>query len=278
MISPALQGIIDAWRLPDGASVLSRIDAMVHRAVILGYFGSSATLIVGGIQYHLGGERDTQELAHLASLTSSDSVLDVCCFLGAPAIQLADSFRCNVTGVDIPEACIVAASQIANLSELDHAVRFCIADATYMPFGDGGFTVVWSQCSLRHDEAWLREFDRVLAAGGRLALTFAIRRENPDETSPRWTLQDAVHLARDLGYTIDHAEDITERDIQIGWKALDRKLSKRETEFTASLGEDWVRHAHQEFAEEIQTMRQGRWGNGRIVATKSRQPPSRSCA
>jgi SAM-dependent methyltransferase len=270
MINPVLRTIIDGWRLPNGGPLLPRIEDMIHPALTGGHFGSSATLIVGGIQYHLGGERDTRALANLASLTAGDDVLDICCFLGGPAVQLAQSLECRVTGIDVSQAFVAAASKIARLSGLDHLVSFCAADAASLPFQDERFAVVWSQCSLKHDEAWLREFDRVLARGGRLALTFAIRRGNPNENSPPWTLQDVMGLVRGLGYRIDHAQDITERDIELGWKALDRKLSQRETELTAVLGRDWVRHAHQEFAGEIRAMREGRWGNGRIVATKGR--------
>ena len=146
--------------------------------------------------------------------------------------------------------------------------EFNLGSNTKLPFEDGQFRVVWSQCSLNHDEAWLREFDRVLVHGGRLALTFAIRKNNPDEYSPRWKLQEIVCLVQDLGYSIDHSEDITERDIEIGWKALDRKLSERGDEFTKTLGKDRVCSAHKKFTDEIQKMRGGKWGNGRIVATK----------
>lgn len=268
MIKPELREIIDDWQLPDGGPLLERIDRMIRPALMGGHFGSSTTRFVCGLQYHLGGEEDTEELANLASLTSSDRVLDVCCYLGGPGIQLAESFQCRVTGIDISENCIAAANRITELSGLSDLVDFRVADAGALPFEDSTFTVVWSQCSLNHDETWLQEFDRVLVPGGRLALTFAIRRNNPDEHSPKWTLQDVVRLIQDLGYSADHAEDITERDIEIGWKALDRKLSKREEEFAAILGEDWVRNAHKEFANEIQRMREGQWGNGRIVATK----------
>lgn len=268
MIKSELQQVIDGWQLPEGEKLLERIEKMIHGTLMDGHFVSSPTAIVCGLQYHLGGERDTEELAHLASLTSSDYVLDVCCYLGGPAIQLAESFQCRVTGIDIAENHVAAATRIAELSGLSGLVDFRVADAGKLPFEDGQFTVVWSQCSLNHDEAWLREFDRVLVHGGRLALTFAIRKNNPDEYSPGWKLQDIVRLLQDLGYSIDHSEDITERDIEIGWKALDRKLSEREDEFTMALGKDWVCSAHKEFTDEIQKMRGGKWGNGRIVATK----------
>ena len=268
MIKSELQQVIDDWQLPEGERLLKRIEKMIHSTLLDGHFVSSPTAIVCGLQYHLGGERDTEELAHLASLTSSDYVLDVCCYLGGPAIQLAESFQCRVTGIDIAENHVAAATRIAELAGLSDLVDFRVADAVKLPFEDGQFTVVWSQCSLNHDGAWLREFDRVLVHGGRLALTFEIRGNNPGEYSRKWKLQDIARLIQNLGYSIDHSEDITERDIGIGWKALDRKLSEREDEFIMALGKDWVCSAHKEFTDEIQKMRGGKWGNGRIVATK----------
>jgi len=266
--TPELQEVIDNWQLPEGGTLLDRIERMIQPAIMDGRFLASPTATVCGLQYHLGGEQDTAELAELTAITADDYVLDVCCYLGGPAIQLAQSFGCRVTGVDLFERFIMAASRITELAGLSDRVDFRMGNATSLPFGDSQFTVVWSQCALNHDETWLKEFYRVLAQSGRLAMTFDIRRENPDKHSPRWRLQDIVSLLQDLGYAVDHAEDITERDIEIGWRALDHKLLEREDEFATVLGKDWVVYAHKEFASEIKRMRQGRWGNGRIVATK----------
>jgi len=268
MTMPELQEVVDNWQLPEGGALLDRIERMIQPAIMDGRFLASPTATVCGLQYHLGGEQDTEQLAELADITTDDHILDVCCYLGGPAIQLAQSYGCRVTGVDLFERFIIAASRIAELSGLSNLVDFRIGNATNLPFSDGQFTVVWSQCALHHDEAWLKEFHRVLAQSGRLAMTFDIRRKNPDKHSPRWRLQDIISLLQDLGYLIDHAEDITERDIEIGWRVLDRKLSEREDEYATVLGKHWVRYAREEFASEIKRMRQGRWGNGRIVATK----------
>lgn len=268
MTASELGEIVKNWQLPEGGTLLERIEGMIQPAVMDGRFLASPTATVCGLQYHLGGEQDTAELANLAVIMADDHVLDVCCYLGGPAIQLAESFGCRVTGVDLFERFIVAASRIAELAGLSGLVDFRVGNAKNLPFEDHQFSVVWSQCALHHDEAWLKEFDRVLAPEGRLAITFDIRRQNPDKHSPRWRLQDIVTILQGLGYSVDHAEDITERDIELGWKALDRKLSEREEEYAAVLGKDWVRYAHKEFASEIERMRDGRWGNGRIVATK----------
>lgn len=268
MTTSDLDEIVRSWQLPEDGTLLDRIERMIEPAVMDGRFLASPTATVCGLQYHLGGEQDTAELAVLAAITADDHVLDVCCYLGGPAIQLAESFGCRVTGVDRFERFIIAASRIAELTGLSNLVDFRTGNATNLSFEDGQFTVVWSQCALHHDEAWLREFHRVLAPGGRLAITFDIRRHSPDRHSPRWRLPDIVAILEGLGYSINHAEDITRRDIELGWNVLDRKLSEKEEEYAALLGKDWVRYAHEEFATEIRRMRQGRWGNGRIVATK----------
>lgn len=260
---------MQSWTLPETGTLQTRIDEMIRPAILAGCFITSPTAIVGGLQYHLGGEEDTRQLAELAGISREDSVIDVCSYLGGPALQLAESYGCRVVGIDISEDFIAAARRIAELAGFSDRVTFQAANARDLDFDDGRFTVVWCQGSLEHDEAWLREFDRVLAPEGRLALTLAIRGSSPNAHSPMWTLDDVAAKVRDMGYSIQHLEDITDRDIEIGWSALDQKLHDGESLFAAALGADWVRDAHAKFAEEIRTMRQGRWGNGRIVARKA---------
>jgi len=268
MLSPKLRRVVEGWRLPEGRSLIERVDAMIAPALLAGHFGSSATLMVAGAQYHLGGEQDTRELADLAGVSADDRLLDVACFLGGPALQLAQERGCGVTGVDIRQECVLAGGRIARLAGLDRQARFCQADARSLPFGDGSFSLVWSQCSLAHDESWLREFDRVLAQGGRLAFTFDIRKEKTGDAGPRWTLPEVAQVVQGLGYEITLAQDISERDVGIGWQALEAELTLREKEFERALGAPWVRGAREHFAQEAQAMRDGLWGNGRIVARK----------
>ncbi len=77
---------------------------MIRPALLRGYFGTSYTCFVCGLQYHLGGELDTAGLATLANVKSNDHVLDICCFIGGPALQLTDAFHCRVCGIDIARA------------------------------------------------------------------------------------------------------------------------------------------------------------------------------
>ncbi len=261
--------VTSRWRLPDGDDLQDRIERMIRPALCAGFFGESYTRYVAGLQYHLGGRTDTAELATLANITARDHVLDICCFIGGPALQLAETLGCRVTGIDIAPKCIAAASRITELAGLAHLATFRVADAGNLPFDGETFSVVWNQCSLEHYPRWLCEFDRVLARGGRMAITFEIGNNDQTMHDQRWRLADVARFIENLGYTIEHADDITERDIEIGWKALERRLSEHEREFTWLLGADWVRQAYAEFVSAIAEMQRGEWGNGRIVAIKS---------
>lgn len=261
--------VISRWRLPEGNSLQDRIEQMIRPALCAGFFGESYTRCVAGLQYHLGGKTDTAELANLARIVEGDHVLDVCCFIGGPAIQLVETFKCRVTGIDIAPNCIAAANRIAELSGLTHLATFRVADAGNLPFEDETFSVIWNQASLEQYDAWLREFDRVLAINGRMAITFEIGNNEPKTHDRRWRLEDVVRFIENLGYYVEHADNITQRDIEIGWKVLDRQLSEREQEFTWLFGTGWVRRAHTEFETAIAEMERGEWGNGRIVARKT---------
>jgi SAM-dependent methyltransferase len=271
MIDPKLQEIIDSWTLPHGSDLQSRLEDMIQPALFAGHFGRSFTRYVcRGLQYHLGGARDTEELASLAEISADDRVMDVGCFLGGPALALAEKYGCKVTGIDLSEATVAAASRMAEVAGLDSHADFRVGNAENLPFAESSFTVVWSQGLAEHSEAWVLEFHRVLCPGGRLAFTFQTSSEGSDDSDrfSRHDLAYAVAVVARVGYDILHTDDISLRDVEIGWNALDRSLTDREEEFSAILGADWVRQAHQEFAECAEEMRSGRCGNGRIVAVK----------
>jgi SAM-dependent methyltransferase len=266
-----LEEILTEWQLPPGENLLDRVEQMIQPTLLAGYFGSSYTRLVSGLQYHLGGAQDTYELAELCQLDAADQVVDVCCFIGGPAVQLAISYGCKITGIDLDQKAILAAQRIAGVSGLSEGLSFTVGNACALPFRAACFSVVWSQCSLRHELQWLAEVDRVLAPGGRLAFTFQLRGKASKAVGDpfgRWDLDDLTDFFTGRGYSITHAEEITARDMEIGWKALERKLSEGEQVFTATLGAAWVTKARQEFRTEVMKMRAGVWGNGRIVAHK----------
>jgi ubiquinone/menaquinone biosynthesis C-methylase UbiE len=262
--------MLHSCRLPEGESLLERLEKMV-RPFLLARFLGDGTRVVAGLQYHLCGTQDTTELAELAGIRQDDHVLDVCCFIGRPAMQMASTTGCRVIGVDIAENVIAVANRIAEVAELDDLVTFTVADAIQLPFPDGTFTVVWNQCSLEHRMTWLIEFDRVLRPGGRLALTFEIKKHatDPDTSRCRWNLDELSGIIARMGYTVMHADDITQRDVESGWKVLDRRLLEQREVYAAVLGESWVNQIHQQFLKDMAAMAAGHPGTGRLIAQKS---------
>ena len=271
MADDSFQQALSSWRLPEGDDLLEQLELMVRPTLLGGHFGDGL-VPVGGLQYHLGGKQDTAELAELARIGPEDRVLDVCCFAGGSALQLVTTYGCEVTGVDISDKWIVAANRLAEIAGLSDRATFHVADAAQLPFDYGEFTVVWSQCSIEHSEAWLKEFDRVLRPGGRLALTFEIKKHQADPDFPRctWSLEQIADILAGMGYTIEHADDITLRDVEIGWKALDRKLLSEREVYAAAFGDEWVERTHRGFLEDMENMAAGRPANGRLVASKVR--------
>lgn len=250
---------------------LEAVEKMIQPALFKGLFGTGYTRIVSGLQYHLCGEHDTRELVELAKIRPDDIILDECCFIGGPAIQLAKEYGCRVIGIDLMESAILAANRIADLTNLSSLVNFRVSDACNLDFPDSYFTVVWNQCSLAHDEKWIDELDRVLQPRGRMALTFqmATNQRNPEDPFGRWTLDDLENILKGRGYNIIDKTDITQRDIESGWMMLIKKLQDNKDRYVSVFGDEWIKNAHADFEYCAEDMRKRKYGNGRIVAQKN---------
>lgn len=261
---------IATWDWPDTGSDLERAETMVEPTVLAGAFGDSRTLAICGLQYHLGGAEDTRQLAELAGITVCDQVLDVACFVGGPALQLAETCGCHITGIDVSPVAIAGARRIAELAGRQSLLRYKVADAARMPFAAASFSVIWNQGSLNHDPAWLREFDRLLRPGGKLALVFEYRPESGPrrEGDSRWTMDETAARVTALGFEMRHLEDLTEREITLGWERMLRRLDERREIYLAAKGATWIEAAREEFREEIAAMRRLEWSNARLIAVK----------
>jgi ubiquinone/menaquinone biosynthesis C-methylase UbiE len=127
--------------------------------------------------------RLAEPLLDAASVTSGTRVLDIASGPGYVAGRAA-ARGAEVVGVDVAEAMVMLARQ------LQPGVEFRQADAHALPFADGSFDAVLGNFAILHlgrPEQAAAEFVRVLAPGGRLALTV-------------W---DAPDRARFLGVLID---------------------------------------------------------------------------
>jgi sarcosine/dimethylglycine N-methyltransferase len=123
-------------------------------------------------QFHTRGLAATGELAKLAGITADMAVLDVGSGVGGPARFLAATYGCRVTGVDLSEPFVDAASYLTERTGQSTQVSFQTGSALELPFDAGRFNVVLLQHVAMNisDRARLyREIRRVLKSGGRFA-------------------------------------------------------------------------------------------------------------
>ena len=137
-------------------------------------------------QFHTRGLAATAELAKLAGITASMSVLDVGSGVGGPARFLAATYGCRVTGVDFSEPFVDAARYLTERTGQGGQVLFQTANALELPFDHGGFDIVLLQHAAMNiaDRARLhRKIRRVLKSGGRFA-TFDVVSNSGDPHYP----------------------------------------------------------------------------------------------
>ena len=101
---------------------------------------------------------------------SATRVLDVGTGTGVAALALADWFpSADVTGVDLSPAMLAEAQRKGG------RVRYEVADAAHLPFGDASFDLV----VLMNAVPFFDELARVTAPGGMVAFSFSLGPETP---------------------------------------------------------------------------------------------------
>jgi SAM-dependent methyltransferase len=111
----------------------------------------------------------------LLELGPQARVLDIACGSGGPALFMAHSTGCHVTGVDITVSGIQTATALAATLKLAEQAVFQQADAGGpLPFLDSSFDAIICIDSMNHfldRVSLLREWYRVLRPGGRILFT-----------------------------------------------------------------------------------------------------------
>ncbi len=111
-------------------------------------------------------------------LGADSHLLDVACGSGGPAVFMAQTTGCRVTGVDINASGITNARQTAEAQGLQTRVNFEHIDArSRLPFNDETFDAIISIDAMNHfyDRAeLLANWRRVLRPGGRFLFTDAV--------------------------------------------------------------------------------------------------------
>lgn len=146
------------------------------------FYGSDLARILLGDSFHPGGVRLTRHLGELLELDQRSQVLDVASGPGSSALCLAAGFQCKVTGVDLSEQNVTAATSEAVRAGLDHLASFELGDAESLPFSDATFDAIICECAFctfPSKATAASEFHRVLKPGGRVGLSDLTRTEKP---------------------------------------------------------------------------------------------------
>ncbi len=138
------------------------------------FYGSDAARFLLGESFHPGGTELTHELGQRLGLGPHSRVLDVASGQGTSALYLAETFGCEVVGLDLSEENIDLAKAAAAERGLAARVTFILGDAEHLPFPDAGFSAIVCECAFctfPDKAAAAAEFFGVLAPGGQLGLT-----------------------------------------------------------------------------------------------------------
>lgn len=183
-------------------------------------------------QFHMGGLAATIAVAERIGVAADALVLDAGSGLGGPARYLAETFGCQVEGVDLSPDYVAVAQMLTDRAGLAKMVTFREGDLTRLPFEDARFDLVWTQHVAMNiaDRAGLyRELRRVLKPGGRLAfydplaahgrpdLIYPVPWAQTAETSTLLAADETRALLEESGFAVASLDDVTEQ--AIGWAA-----------------------------------------------------------
>jgi len=185
------------------------------------FYQSDLVHVLLGDVFHPGGLALTRHLGRRLRLGPDDHLLDVASGRGTSAVHLAERFGCSATGLDYGRENVAAAERQAVETGVASLTTFRQGDAEDLPFDDGTFDAVISECSFctfPNKVTAAREMARVLAPGGRLGLTdVTLHGPVPDDVESllAWvaciggagTSQDYVATLRDAGFIHFIVED-----------------------------------------------------------------------
>lgn len=199
-----------------------------------------------------GGAETAKEFTEFLKLKPEDSVLDVGCGLGGPAVYIARAYHCYVYGIDLSVNMILTALERAAAHGNGDLVSFEISDAMKREFPPETFDAVHSRDSLLHisdKKTLFAKLYSVLKPGGRLLITDYCR--GPDDISEGFaayikkkdydlhTITDYAELLKQAGFVDVKAKDCTEQFKQCLTKELEAAVSNRQSFVEELSAEDY---------------------------------------
>ena len=151
-------------------------------------------------------------------LAVDDHVLEIASGSGGPALYMARTLGCRVTGVDANQSGVATASALAAKSDVAGRVHFQVADATaLLPFDDNSFDALICIDSMNHFPDRLavwKEWCRVIRPGRRALFTDPVVITGP-------VTNDELALRSSIGLFLFVPPGVNERFIeQAGFKLV----------------------------------------------------------
>ncbi len=196
-------------------------DKLLIKSCCADFYRSDIVRLLLGDVLHPGGLELTRHLGEAIALGEADMVLDIACGRGASAIHLATTFGCHVTGLDFSCENLATAVKQAESAGVSCRTAFMVGDGERLPFEDGKYDAVISECSLcifPDKEIAAGEMARVLVPGGRIGITdMALEGDLPADmqTLLSWvacvggaaSVEEYLSLFDRVGLTNFHVED-----------------------------------------------------------------------
>ena len=178
-------------------------------------------------EFHIRGRKATLELAEKMKLNAGSRVLDIGSGLGGPARTLAETYGCQVTGIDLTGPFCEAATAMSNWVGLGDQVSFKQADATILPFERASFDAVMTihvAMNIAAKDTMYSEAHRVLKPAGIFAVYDVLQGEGGEVVYPvPWAREPSIsHLAT--------PEQMKSLLIGAGFKLLDVQDSTEESQ------------------------------------------------
>lgn len=145
-----------------------------------------------------GGVEATNWLIQQGEFSSDCKVLEVACNRCTTSIELAQTYQCHITAVDLDTKVLAEARKAIEAAQMQDYIHLTQANALKLPFADNSFDIVINEAMLTMlsdaaKEKALKEYWRVLKPGGRL-LTHDVSYEADETKAIIEQLRDTINV------------------------------------------------------------------------------------